>query len=372
MPGQCCSATTTQTQSRTSMLAKYVRQSLLCGILGSLKFVIALASVIQTSIFLQSCRGLNSHSRDSLRANLWASKRNLKLGILPSVEMFIMMPAIFVGLHLGLNVALIYCLATCWAAMFMVCFTVRVLGVLTSCPAVESPMYRKGFPFPITKNSNNDPYVHHARDDTKHVKCMQNLDSPLSVARAYALALLFVPLRAVTAVAQAILLAVELVTFPVVLASDICIAIFRSVSNKVAKSSSSQRGAQNFQSSKESLTFAWSLTKALMTDLLWVVSLGTSGVSKLRDSTKVRWYYPPIGGTQHHPGGENTQDSATIKNTISSQSNGHIGGTGPSQQHIVHETAAQPEQQNTVDAAPYLLQNTTSVPHCCQKKILAS
>lgn len=363
MPSRCCSKGANELQSRTSRLALFARQSVLCGILGSLKFVVALVSLVQTYTFLMLCKGsLTSESSRVLELNIKAAKKNLRLGILPSIEMFILMPAMFVGLHMFLNVGLVYCLAACWALMFTVCFTVRIAGLLTSCPSVGSPMYKDGFPFPIMHN-RDDP-INSLTDGE-----FSNKATPtLSIFKAYALALLFVPFRIITAAAQTVLLAAEIVSLPVVSTSDVFVAVFRALANKISSTSSKLHSTENFQATKETAKCTVTLVKTITTDMLWVVTMGAYGVKSLRTATKFRGdnnvELIKDKNKRESPTVANNDNASSAKNSTKSHSKEE---TKPVQQNAMPgKTPTTDQAQGAV--APDSMQASVSSTSCCCKK----
>ena len=367
MPEQCCSQARKQSQSRASKLARFAKQSVLCGILGSMKFLIALAAYVQAYAFLMLCKGsMDPAPAEVLRANKEAAKTNLKLGMLPAIEMFLLAPAMFVGLHVFLNVGMIYCLAACWALMFTVCFTVRIAGILTSCPAIKSPLYGEGYPFPVMEHKNKSAL------DPGLVAYDKDAESRVSVSKACAIALAFVPFRLLTAVAQAGLLVTEAMSLLVVSISDVCIAIYRGFSSKMLSSSSQQRGSTNFQASRESLKSISSLTKTFMTDLLWVMTFGMSGAISLRDATRIVSVNPlcatastesPYRSSSPVAGGDSASHSENTEKKSCCQ-----GKTASSPQTITPGETTQTEQPAE---APATLQSATSTSCCSLRQDVA-
>ncbi|SBO13804.1 hypothetical protein ANAPC1_00142 [Anaplasma phagocytophilum] len=266
---------------KPSILSR-VRQSMLCGVYGSLVFSVSAMSYLQASIFLKVCGRyyLTKRAHDAHSRNLDAAKQNMKRGLIPAVEMFIIMPVMFYVLHSVFSVPWIYCLIACWATMFAICMAVRLAGIVKNCPDFETPIYSRGYPFPRMKdesgNFHDDDDLERAGEPAMHIPKYT----------AYLLGFAFLGLRLLSAIAFVLLSCLELICAPFTFA----IEFFRRLSSLVKGGSVSpeymkESYAAGLAGLNERIVRAGALIRAAGQDLLWVVSFGISGATRLKDAT---------------------------------------------------------------------------------------
>ncbi|CEG20969.1 hypothetical protein [Anaplasma phagocytophilum] len=272
---------------KPSVLSR-VRQSMLCGVYGSLIFSVSAMSYLQASIFLKVCgryyltkRAYDAHSR-----NLDAAKQNMKRGSIPAVEMFIIMPVMFYVLHSVFSVPWIYCLMACWATMFAICMAVRLAGIVKNCPDFRKPIYSRGYPFAMMKDESGN--LHDGDNDFE-----RSTEPAMHIPKltAYLLGFAFLGFRLLSAIAYVLLCCLELICAPFTFA----IEFFRRLGSLVQGGSVSseymkESYAAGLAGLNERIGRAGALIRAAGQDLLWVLTFGISGATRLQDAT-LFWDY---------------------------------------------------------------------------------
>ncbi|ABD44205.1 hypothetical protein [Anaplasma phagocytophilum] len=267
---------------KPSVLSR-VRQSMLCGVYGSLIFSVSAMSYVQASIFMKACgkyylpkRAYDLHMRD--RA---AAKRNMMLGIIPAIEMFIIMPAMFYALHCVLNVPWIYCLIACWVTMFAICMAVRLAGIVKNCPDFRKPIYSRGHPFAMMKDESGN--LHDGDNDFE-----RSTEPAMHIPKltAYLLGFAFLGFRLLSAIAYVLLCCLELICIPF----TFTVEFFKKLSSLVKGGSVSAGYIRESYDAgliglSERLERASVLIRAAGHDLLWVLTFGISGATRLKDAT---------------------------------------------------------------------------------------
>lgn len=273
MPGHCCK---NNSSKKTDLLtfATYVRESVLCGIEGSAKFLISLSSYLQTSVYLRACRKNVLASEGAWEMAVKGSAlAAMRRGALPAFEAFVLMPAMYVLLHTYAGLGIAYCLAGCWMSMFLVCLAARLTRFIKGCPELGEPLYESGRPFPAM----GDTCTFLGGYSTMSSDFPSVVVVPLSFLKAFTLSFLFIPLRAVTLVSSLVLFTAKLASLPYAVLSDIW------ETGKSAFCSDSNHGRRVvYDNSFGCLKSMAHLVCAMATDLLWVSSLGVSGALSLR------------------------------------------------------------------------------------------
>ncbi|UQD54077.1 hypothetical protein [Anaplasma phagocytophilum] len=266
---------------KPSVLSR-VRQSMLCGVYGSLIFSVSAMSYVQASIFMKTSgkylpkRAYDWHMRDRT-----AAKQNMMLGVIPAIEMFIIMPAMFYALHCVLNVPWIYCLIACWATMFAICMAVRFAGIVKNCPDFQKPIYSRGYPFAMMKDESGN--LHDGDNDFE-----RPTEPAMHIPKltAYLLGFAFLGFRLLSAIAYVLLCCLELICIPF----TFTIEFFRKLSRLVKDGSVSAGHIRESYDAgltglSERLGRASVLIRAAWHDLVWVLTLGISGATRLKDAT---------------------------------------------------------------------------------------
>ena len=258
-----------------STFATYVRQSILCGVEGSSKFLIALSSYMQASVFQKAFRrSISSHDDALLQAVRSTSTASMRAGMLPAFEAFVLMPAVFYILHTYAQLRWVYCLAACWASMFTVCLLARLTRFIKRCPEIAVPMYENhSQPFPLmvdTRDVFNESSV--------MPECSKK--EPLSLWKAVLFSFLFTPFRALTLISMLVVIATELAAVPYAIASD----IWNAGIGYCKKDNSTGENQSLFGCTKKRALSLKNMVSDLFVDILWVVSLGCTGAASL-----MRW-----------------------------------------------------------------------------------
>ncbi|WP_271757804.1 hypothetical protein [Candidatus Anaplasma sp. TIGMIC] len=269
-----------------------MRQSVFCGVAGSAKSVIALSSYIQAAVFIRLYRkNMDFAAAERQHYVKVAALKSMKQGILPSIEMFILMPVMFAGLHLYAHMPILACIAICWATMFSVCLFVRLTKIISKCPTIEHPMYSRGYPFPVMEGGRL------AEDGVRDATFSHEVSSPKtpSLWKAYGVSLLFVIPRFLTLVCSLVLLLIETLCLVPIFIRD----TFSALGN-VWKMSKQKKGciscelSFSYSDTADQIDDLFSLVLACATDTLWVATLGLSGMRSLHaTATKNFDEFPP-------------------------------------------------------------------------------
>ncbi|MFV9838820.1 MAG: hypothetical protein AB8U44_02225 [Aaplasma endosymbiont of Hyalomma asiaticum] len=278
MPGSCCKNNSSK-RIDASTFAAYVRQSMLCGIEGSAKFLISLSSYLQTAVYLRVCKkNILPLERSWEVAKNKAAVDAMWKGALPAFEAFVLMPTVFGLLHRYAGLDVVYCLAGCWAVMFLVCLTARLTRFLKGCPELAEQMYSSGRPFPAMKDTRV------FLGDCSPTSSESSVgEMPLTFLKAFALSFLFIPLRAVTLFSTLVLFAAKLLSLPYAILSDIW-----ATGKSVICRDSNYGGRVVYDNSFGCCRSVSYLVCAMLMDMLWICSLGISGTWSLKAAAEGR------------------------------------------------------------------------------------
>ncbi len=259
-----------------------VRQSVLCGVYGSLVFSVSAMSYLQASIFLKVCgKYLSKRAYESHMRNRAAAKQNMKRGFIPAVEMFVIMPVMFYALHCVLSMPWIYCLMACWATMFAICMAVRLAGIVKNCPDFGRPIYSRGYPFAMMKDESGN--LHDGDDNFEHSTAPAMHIPKLT---AYLLGFAFLGFRLLSAVSYVLLCCLELACIPFTFAAESSRKLHSLVKDgSVSAGYIGESYAAGLIGLSERLERANTLIKAATLDLSWVMSFGISGATHIKDAT---------------------------------------------------------------------------------------
>ncbi|MGN7661557.1 MAG: hypothetical protein ACTJLK_02940 [Anaplasma sp.] len=286
---KCCGGASSdgEQQSRGRVLLSYIGQSILCGISGASSFLIASSSALQSHIFLSVYgKHLEPSAYEMHKARMRVARCAVRDSLLPAAEMFILIPIVCTLVHLYANVEALPCVLICWGAMFAVCLSVRIAGVLKGCPSVGSPMYEDAFPFPKMVPARDGQQKPEPQMSASVLE--RGNSSSASMFKAVVLAIMFIPCRAITLFATTVLIAVDLAHLPFRFIRDFfCSAL---------GVHSLDKGKGTFPQTAKTAESIGSYMKAALTDISWIASIGATGVPSLLYAASVsRVSFPQSG-----------------------------------------------------------------------------